>query len=260
VAVDVSVLPEGLAESELFGQERGAFAGADAARAGSIAEAEGGTLLLGEIGLLAPALQAKLLRVLADGTYVPAGSRRARLASVRLLCATSEPLRRLVEEGRFREDLYYRLRVVPLRLPPLRERREDIPLLSEHLLRRHALRLDRPQLALSPPALRALLDHAWPGNVRELEHALERALLLAAGEVITPADLPPEIGAAQAADREGGYRMARDAWERRYFQDLLDGVHGSVSRAAEVAGLHRSTLYEKLARVGLAPGEGGRRG
>ena len=262
IALNMSAIPESLAESELFGHEKGAFTGADSARAGFFAEAEKNTLLLDEIGRLPPALQAKLLRLLQDGEYIPVGGRRARRAGARVLCATNEDLRRRVEEGRFREDLYYRIRVVPLRLPPLRERREDLPLLCEHLLRKHALLLERPPLQPSPEALRALLQHAWPGNVRELEHALERALLLARGDVITPADLPPEIKAWHETDQEGGYRKARDAWERRYFQELLDGVNGSVARAAELAGLHRSTLYEKLARVGLVQGEGegGRRG
>jgi two-component system response regulator HydG len=254
IALNMSAIPEGLAESELFGHEKGAFTGADATRPGFFAEADGGTLLLDEIGLLLPTLQAKLLRVLQDGDYIPVGGRRARKANVRVLCATNEDLRRRVEEGRFREDLFYRIRVLPLRLPPLRERRDDIPLLCEHLLRKHALRLGRPPLQPAPEAMRALLEHSWPGNVRELEHALERALLLARGDVITPGDLPPEVKGGHESDQEGGYRKARDTWERRYFQELLDGVNGSVARAAELAGLHRSMLYEKLARMGLLPG------
>jgi two-component system response regulator HydG len=185
---------------------------------------------------------------------MPVGSRKARKANVRIVCATNEDMKKAVAEGRFREDLYYRIRVVPLRLPPLRERREDVPLLVEHLVKKHALRLGRPPMMPDKDAMRVLMDHAWPGNVRELEHALERALLLARGDVLTVDDLPPELKAHDNGDHgeaAGGFRRARDAWERRYFEELLRDAGGSVAKAAEVAGLHRSTLYEKLARIGL---------
>jgi two-component system response regulator HydG len=257
IALNMSAIPENLAESELFGHEKGSFTGAETARAGFFGEADGGTLFLDEIGLLPPTLQAKLLRVLQDGDYIPVGSRRPRKANVRVVCATNEDLKRNVEQGKFREDLYYRIRVVPLRLPPLRERKEDVPLLVDHLIKKHALRLGRPPLQPDADAMRALLDHAWPGNVRELEHALERALLLARGDSICVVDLPPELRSATDGDHgEGGYRHARDAWEKRYFQELLAEASGSVAKAAELAGLHRSTLYEKLARIGLVQGEG----
>ncbi|HSM91570.1 MAG TPA: sigma-54 dependent transcriptional regulator [Anaeromyxobacteraceae bacterium] len=259
LALNMSAIPENLAEAELFGHEKGAFTGAEQERAGYFAEAEGGTLFLDEIGLLPLPLQAKLLRVLQDGEFTPVGSRKPRKADVRVVAATNEDLARAVKEGRFREDLWFRLRVVPVRLPPLRERREDIPLLVEHFVRKHAVRLDRPPLAPDAAAMRALLDHSWPGNVRELEHAIERGLLLAQGEAITLADLPPELapGApAEAGGADGGrYRRARDAWEQRFLEDLLREAGGSVGKAAELAGLHRSTLYEKLARYGLVEKE-----
>jgi two-component system, NtrC family, response regulator AtoC len=254
VALNMSALPENLAEAELFGHEKGAFTGADQPRSGFFAEADGGTLFLDELGLLPPALQPKLLRVLQDGEYIPVGSRKARKANVRVIAATNEDLARNVREGKFREDLYFRLRVVPLRLPPLRERREDIPLLVEHLVEKHALRLSRPRLAPDPDAMRALLDHPWPGNIRELEHAIERGLLLARGDAIRLGDLPPELSspAAEAGNGgEGRYRKARDAWEKRFLEDLLREAGGQVAKAAELAGLHRSTFYEKLARYGL---------
>jgi two-component system, NtrC family, response regulator AtoC len=261
VALNMSAIPENLAESELFGHEKGAFTGADQARAGFFGEAEGGTLFLDEIGLLPMTLQAKMLRVLQDGEFIPVGSRKPRKANVRIVCATNEDMKKAVAEGRFREDLYYRIRGVPLRLPPLRERREDVPLLVEHLVKKHALRLGRPPMMPDADAMRALMDHAWPGNLRELEHALERALLLARGDVLTVDDLPPEVRAPESDHGEGagGYRRARDAWERRYFEDVLREAAGSVAKAAELAGLHRSTLYEKLARMGLVEhnGEGG---
>jgi two-component system, NtrC family, response regulator AtoC len=256
VALNMSAIPENLAESELFGHEKGAFTGADQPRPGFFAEAEGGTLFLDELGLLPQALQPKLLRVLQDGEYIPVGSRKPRKANVRVVAATNEDLARNVKDGKFREDLYFRLRVVPLRLPPLRERREDIPLLVEHLVEKHALRLSRPPLRPDADAMRALLDHPWPGNVRELEHAIERGLLLARGDAITLADLPPELSAgasdAPASGAEGRYRKARDAWEKRFLEDVLREAGGQVARAAELAGLHRSTFYEKLARYGLA--------
>jgi two-component system, NtrC family, response regulator AtoC len=255
VALNMSAIPENLAEAELFGHEKGAFTGAEQAREGFFAEAEGGTLFLDELGLLPPALQPKLLRVLQDGEYIPVGSRKPRKANVRVVAATNEDLARMVKEGKFREDLWFRLRVVPLRLPPLRERREDIPLLVEHLVQKHALRLARPPLQPDADAMRALLDHPWPGNIRELEHAIERGLLLARGEVITLADLPPELAqpAQEAAGgSEGRYRKARDAWEKRFLEDVLREAGGQVAKAAELAGLHRSTFYEKLARYGLA--------
>jgi len=255
LALNMSAIPENLAEAELFGHEKGAFSGAEQARVGFFAEAEGGTLFLDEIGLLPLALQPKLLRVLQDGEFIPVGSRKPQRANVRVVAATNEDLRRNVQEGKFREDLYYRIRVIPLRLPPLRDRREDIPALVEHLAKKHALRLGRPALEPDAEAMRALLDHSWPGNIRELEHALERALLLAQGEHLALADFPPEI-AARAAEvaGEGRYRAARDAWEKRYLEDLLREAGGSVGKAAELSGLHRSTLYEKLARYGLVEG------
>jgi two-component system response regulator HydG len=255
VALNMSAIPENLAESELFGHEKGAFTGADQARPGFFAEAEGGTLFLDEVGLLPPVLQPKLLRVLQDGEYIPVGSRKARKADVRIIAATNENLQRSVKEGKFREDLFFRLRVVPLRLAPLRERREDVPLLIAYFVKKHALRLARPPLEPDAEAMKALLDHPWPGNIRELEHAIERGLLLARGEAITVADLPPELAQpaqdAAAGGNEGRYRRARDAWERKFFEDLLREAGGSVARAAELAGIHRSTLYEKLTRFGL---------
>ncbi|HEX9243202.1 MAG TPA: sigma-54 dependent transcriptional regulator [Anaeromyxobacter sp.] len=259
VALNMSAIPENLAEAELFGHEKGAFTGAEQARAGFFAEADGGTLFLDEVGLLSPGLQPKLLRVLQDGEYIPVGSRKPRKANVRIVAATNEDLRKSVKEGRFREDLWFRLRVVPLRLPPLRERREDVPMLVEHLVKKHALRLSRPPLRPDAEAMRALLDHPWPGNVRELEHAIERGLLLARGDTITLVDLPPELAQpapdAGAGGAEGRYRRARDAWERKFLEDLLREAGGSVGKAAELAGIHRSTLYEKLARYGLVDKE-----
>ena len=255
LSLNMSAIPESLAESELFGHERGAFSGATTARRGFFAEAEGGTFFLDEIGALSPALQPKLLRVLQDGDYVPVGSRKGCRADVRILCATNEDLKAKVAQGVFREDLYYRIHVMPVRLAPLRERREDIPALIEHFVRKHAARLGRPLLPASPEALQALLDYRWPGNVRELEHCVERALLLANQDSLRLEDLPPEIRAQEADGAEGGFRQERDRWERGYLETLLREAAGSISRAAELSGLHRSTLYEKLAHHGLTAAE-----
>jgi two-component system, NtrC family, response regulator AtoC len=254
VALNMSAIPENLAEAELFGYEKGAFTGAELARAGFFAEAQGGTLFLDEVGLLPPSLQPKLLRVLQDGEFIPVGSRKPQRADVRIIAATNEDLAKNVKAGKFREDLWFRLRVVPVRLPPLRERLEDVPALVEHFVKKHSLRLSRPPLQPDADAMRALLDHPWPGNIRELEHAVERGLLLARGETLTRADLPPEIAAPpheNGSPGEGRYRRARDGWERKFFEDLLREAEGSVARAAELAGIHRSTLYEKLTRYGL---------
>jgi two-component system response regulator AtoC len=260
LALNMSAIPENLAEAELFGHEKGAYTGAEQARSGYFAEAKGGTLFLDEIGLLPAQLQPKLLRVLQDGEYTPVGSRKAQKADVRVVAATNENLARSVKEGKFREDLWFRLRVVPVRLPPLRERREDLPLLVEHFVKKHAVRLDRPALPFAPEAMKAVLDHSWPGNIRELEHAIERGLLLAQGDAVTLADLPPELTPAAAAEGATGadgsrFRRARDAWEQKFLEELLREAGGSVGKAAELSGLHRSTLYEKLARYGLVEKE-----
>ncbi len=254
VALNVSTIPEPLAESQLFGHEKGAFSGAVAAHRGFFAEANRGTLFLDEVGTLVAPLQPKLLRVLQDGDFIPVGAGRPTTSDVRAVFATNENLKKAVDAGRFREDLYYRIRVMPVRLPPLRERREDVPLLVEHFVQKHARRLKREPLSFDAEALRALHAYAFPGNVRELENAVERALLLARGDAVRAEDLPPEMRSSDAVEGEGGYRRAKEAWERRYLEELLALAHGSVGDAATLAGLHRSTLYEKLARFGLVSG------
>ena len=253
VAINCAAIPEGLIESELFGHERGAFTGAVGAKAGLFEVAGTGTLFLDEVGELPPEMQVKLLRALQERRIRRVGGSADIAVGARIVAATNRDLSEEVRAGRFREDLFYRLNVIQLRVPPLRERREDVPLLVEHFVKKHAARLARPPLSPDAEAMKALLDHPWPGNIRELEHAIERGLLLARGAAITLADLPPELSpAADAAPgAEGRYRRARDAWERKFFEDLLREAGGSVGKAAELAGLHRSTLYEKLTRFGL---------
>jgi two-component system response regulator HydG len=255
VSLNMSAIPEQLAESELFGHEKGAFSGASSARRGFFSEAAGGTFFLDEIGAVAGSIQPKLLRVLQDGDFIPVGSRQAKKADVRIICATNENLKAKVATGVFREDLYFRIRVVPVRLPALRERREDIPPLVAHFIQKHAGRLGRQPLQPTPALMQLLLDYRWPGNVRELEHTIERILLLARGDSLDVADLPPEmLTSAQEGDGTG-YRAARDTWERGYLTTLLQEAGGNVAKASDLAGLHRSTLYEKLARYHLVEEE-----
>jgi DNA-binding NtrC family response regulator len=238
---------EHLFESELFGHVKGAFTDARADRVGCFELADGGTLFLDEIGTMAPAHQAKLLRVLQAGELTPVGSSRARRVDVRVVCATNAELPRLVAEGRFREDLLYRVNTVELRVPPLRDRREDLAGLAETFLARQAARRGRP-LRLDAGAVAALAEHAWPGNVRELEHAIERAALLAEGEVIGADDLQlrPRPGGAAALEE-----MTLEDAERYLVQRALARASGNVADAAKRLGVSRSALYRRLAQFGI---------
>jgi two-component system response regulator HydG len=252
VAVNCGALPEALLESELFGHVRGAFTGATAAKRGLVEEAHGGTLLLDEIGEMPPALQVKLLRVLQSGEVRPVGATQASTVDVRVLAATNRDLDQMVRQGAFREDLFYRLNVIALRVPPLRERREDIAPLAEHFLERFARRQGRG-LTLAGPALERLLRHAWPGNVRELENAMERTAILARGAVVEPDDLPPAIAqdaaAALPADAPAAETLAEA--ERAHILQVLARHGGSQSRAADALGIGRTTLWRKLKDYGL---------
>jgi DNA-binding NtrC family response regulator len=252
VAVNAGGLAEGVFESELFGHVRGAFTDARADRTGCIELADGGTLFLDEIANMPMGQQAKLLRVLQTGEFHPVGSSRVRRADVRVLSATNVDVQSEVAQGRFREDLLYRLNTVEVRLPPLRERREDIPLLAAHFLDRQAARYGR-RVTLAPDAMTALLEHPWPGNVRELEHVVERALLLCAGDVVHAADLLLGAGGA-ARSGDGGGRLddlTLDEAERYLIQRALDRYAGNVSDAARALGLSRSAFYRRLAHHGL---------
>lgn len=253
VKVNCAAIPEPLLESELFGHEKGAFTNALYRRIGRFEEANGGTLFLDEIGDLSPALQTKLLRAVQDRTIHRLGSNQAVNVDIRLVTATSRNLEAAVREGRFREDLYYRLNVVSLWLPPLRERREDIPALVEHFLRRSR----RPAQATAA-ALAKLCDYSWPGNVRELENTVERALVLARSDVIDATDvvLPsmPQTAPLQWVDLvpvEQGWKGNIAALEMTLIQSALRRCEGNKSRAAELLGIHRRLLYEKLREHGL---------
>jgi two-component system response regulator AtoC len=258
VAVNCGAIPAELIESELFGHVRGAFTDATRTRKGLAEEADGGTLFLDEIGELPVGLQVKLLRFLEDEEVRPLGDVRARRVDVRVVAATGRDLRRAVDAGQFREDLLYRLDVVGVRLPPLRERRDDIPALAAHFLARHA-RL-RPELAavrLSDDAREALLAHRWPGNVRELEHALERAVVLAEGPVIREEDLPDTVRAAPpgpASHVHGTLSVKREtrALEERLIRAALEKTGGNRTRAAELLELSYRALLYKIKEYGIS--------
>jgi DNA-binding NtrC family response regulator len=253
VTVNAGGISEGVFESELFGHVKGAFTDARADRTGYFEMADGGTLFLDEIGNLSPKLQAKLLRVLQTGEFQRVGSSRTQKANVRILSATNADLAREIAEGRFREDLLYRLNTVEIRLPPLRERRDDVPLLVNHFLRKRAARYGRTPPAVAPEAMQALLDYAWPGNIRELEHAVERALLMMQGDTVQLADLALPTAAGAAAPAAGGSvdEMPLEEVERVLIRKALQRHDGNVSQAAEALGLSRSALYRRLQRYGL---------
>jgi len=257
VPVNCTALTESLLESELFGHARGAFTGAVAAKRGLFETANGGTLFLDEVGDMGPKMQAQLLRTLQDGEVRPVGGTEAIRVDVRLVCATNKDLDEEVKAGHFREDLYFRINVVTVRLPPLRERREDIPILVAHFLNKLAHRERRDPATMSPEALRLLTGYTWPGNVRELENAIERAVAVAKGNVVLPSDLPPEVGgsppavAPVAAGEGGGLIADRPTLaelERRYIQLVLTECGNNKKKAAEKLGIDRRTLYRALER------------
>jgi len=254
VKINCGALPENLVETELFGHEKGAFTGAERAKPGRFELADRGTLFLDEVGELPPPMQVKLLRVLQDRVVDRVGGTEPRKVDVRLVAATNRDLGQEVANGRFREDLLYRLNVVELRTPPLRERLDDIPDLVECFLKRHAERLERPRPSVTPEALRALATRSWPGNVRELENTVERAVLLADGETLAAADL----GMAGEAPREApastlkeAARVAAAQTERRMILAALDLTDGNITRAADRLGLSRRGLQMKMKELEL---------
>ena len=258
VAINCAALPETLLESELFGHERGAFTGADRQKPGRFELAQSGTLFLDEVGELSAPVQAKLLRVLQERQFERLGGTTTLAADVRLVAATNQGLEALAESGRFRDDLLYRLNVFTVHLPPLRERGDDVILLADHFVRTLGARMGKGEPGLSREARDALLDHAWPGNIRELQNAVERALIVSDGGLITAAQLGLVTRAPRAAApgaRPPGVPIAAPAslaeWEKQMVIDALARARGNKSRAAALLGLTRSQLYTKIKRFGL---------
>jgi DNA-binding NtrC family response regulator len=258
VAINCSALPEGLLESELFGHVRGAFTGATASRPGLFREADRGTLFLDEVGDISPPLQSRLLRAVQEHEVVPVGSETPVKIDARVIAATHRDLPALVREGKVREDLYYRLNVVSIALPPLRERRQDIPLLIDHFLLRLSARHRRGRIALDPGAQARLLAYDWPGNVRELENVLERALVLAAQDVIGPEHLAAEVGVRSGPRPENPEAPVQEPEliplaevERRHVLSILAATRGSREESSRILGISRRTLTRMLQRWGM---------
>ena len=250
ISLNAGALAEGVFESELFGHVRGAFTDAKTDRVGRFELADGGTLFLDEIGNVPLNLQPKLLRVLETGEFERVGSSKTQKVNVRLLSATNADLHAEVAQGRFRQDLLFRLNTVEIRLPPLRDRIEDIPVLAEHFLKLHRERYRRPIMGFTPEALDALRQHLWPGNVRELDHVIERAVLMSPGSIVTAFDLALEAtpDARLSARLE---EMSLEDAERLLIKKALARFEGNANRAAEALGLSRSALYRRLQKYGL---------
>jgi DNA-binding NtrC family response regulator len=255
IKINSSAIPENLLESELFGYEKGAFTGAAASKPGKFELADKGTLFLDEIGDVPPATQVKLLRVLQEREFERLGGTRTIKVDVRLLAATNRDLRAALEDGTFREDLYYRLNVVPIDIPPLREHKEDIPGLAALFLARIAKDSGRQITAISPAALNLLLSHHWPGNVRELQNVIERACALAAGNELDAADIHLDTArsrAASASDRFLPDGMTLDQHEDDLIREALKRANGNKSQAARLLGLSRNALRYRLSKIGIA--------
>ena len=262
VVVNSGSVPADLLESNLFGHRKGAFTGAVAAKKGLFEVADGGSLFFDEISSIHPEVQSKLLRVIQEREFLPLGAVESVRVDVRIITATNIDLKELVERGQFREDLYYRLNVIVVNLPPLRERREDIPLLADHFLRRFAKENDRPVPEIRPEAMLALTRHSWPGNVRELENLLERAVVLGNGnaiglellpEEIHPGeDTPSEVPAQEIRSSEFSYAQTIASFERELIEQTLHRAQGVQRRAARLLGIKPTTLNEKIKR-GIVP-------
>jgi DNA-binding NtrC family response regulator len=249
IIADCTALTESLLESELFGHEKGAFTGAIRKKIGRFEQAQGGTIFLDEIGSFPPSAQLKLLRFLQERKFERVGGEETIVVDVRVIAATNQDLERLVREGRFREDLFYRVNVIPLFLPPLRERREDILLLARHFLGQFA-RKNRSRIeGIAPEALRLLIDHRWPGNIRELQNAMERAVVVARGKIILPGDLPPLSAAPEYANEQS---LDLREHEKRLIERALSESGRNISLAAKKLGITRTTLYGKLKKFGLS--------
>ncbi len=246
VAVSCVAIPDTLLESELFGHEKGAFTDAIAQKKGKFELAHGGTLFLDEIGDISPKMQLALLRVLEEREFTRVGGTKPIKVDVRIIAATNRNLQKAVEEGRFRDDLYYRLNVITIQIPPLRERKEDIPLLVEHFVEKFNIQMGKRVKGVSQEAMRLLMEYDWPGNVRELENVIERAMVIAKGEWITPDDL--FLPTSSKAEENP---MSLEAVEKAHILKVLNDTGWNIQRSAQILGIDRTTLYHKIKRYGL---------
>jgi DNA-binding NtrC family response regulator len=254
VKINCTAIPENLMESELFGYEKGAFTGAAVSKPGKFEQADSGTVMLDEIGDVPPSIQVKLLRVLQEREFERLGSNKTLHTDVRVIAATNQDLRAALEQGTFREDLYYRLNVVPISIPPLRERRDDIPFLAEHFVRSIGAENGSAAHSLTDAAIKKLVDYHWPGNVRELQNVIERALVLSSGETLDADDIRLETTPrprAQTGDHMLPEGMTLDEYEQSIIRDALQRADGNKSQAARLLGLTRNALRYRLAQMGL---------
>ncbi|MDH5677504.1 MAG: sigma-54 dependent transcriptional regulator [Nitrospinota bacterium] len=261
ITVSCAALPEALLESELFGHEKGSFTGAMAMRKGRFEMADMGTLFLDEIGEISPSTQVKLLRVLQELEFTRVGGTKTIRTNTRIVSATNKDLAEEVSRGNFRDDLFYRLNVITLTVPPLRDRPEDIPALAYHFLKKYREEMNKDIVSITDEALAVMAAHPWPGNIRELENVMERAVVICAGKSISLADLPEGMTPAgvavpttlEAEETLAPLRVARGAWEKEYLQKALGRNNGNISRTAEAIGLARKNLQEKIKQYGIDP-------
>jgi DNA-binding NtrC family response regulator len=259
IKINSTAIPENLLESELFGYEKGAFTGATQSKPGKFELADRGTLFLDEIGDVPPATQVKLLRVLQEREFERLGGTKTHKVDVRLIAATNRDLRAALEEGTFREDLYYRLNVVAIDIPPLREHREDIPALVNFFLHTYAREMEKPAPRITPEALKLLVDFHWPGNVRELENVIQRAVTLSVGPSLDAAEIQLDIAPARSTSAGGDHflppGMTLDQWEDQAIREALKRANGNKSQAARLLGLSRNALRYRLSKIGLPDNE-----
>ena len=262
VALNCAALPETLLETELFGHERGAFTGAVKRKAGRFETAHRGTLFLDEVGDVSPAMQVKLLRVLESGSFYRVGGEQPVTMDVRVVCATNRDIFEMAQHGGFRRDLLYRINVIAIHMPPLRQRTGDLPLLADFFLKKYSAEFGKKTSSFSAEAMGEMVSHRWPGNVRQLQHAIERAVIHCRGETITKMNLdsdaereqrpaPPDIGEMAAMDYAAMKERVLDFYEKEYLAALLARVRGSIQEACEQSGIDRKTMYRKMKQYGL---------
>ena len=258
IEVNCAVIPEDLIESELFGHRKGSFSGALEDKTGKFQRADGGTLFLDEVGDMSLKTQAKVLRVIEDQRFEPVGSASSIQVDARVVASTNKNLEDEIERGNFREDLFYRLNVIPFSVPPLRERIEDVPLLADHFLKEYTTAYGRKPKELTPEAYRVLVEYSWPGNVRELRNLMERIVIMNPQVRVDARHIPLNASRRASTDRSdrfGSLQEVREAAEREYILRKLEETRGNVTRAAELLGLERSNLYRKMKTLGIAPKE-----